>query len=463
MDIVNNLVNIMNEYLWSYILIVLLIGSGLYFSFKTRFVQFRHFKEMWKLLLSKSDKNENSISSFQAFCISTASRVGTGNIAGVAMAIAIGGPGAVFWMWIVALLGSSTSFIESTLAQIYKVEDGEGGFKGGPAYYMEKGLKKKWMGIAFSILLILSFGLITSGVQSNTISESFSSVFGISKLTLGIVISILTAISIFGGTKKIAKILEYMVPFFAIAYILITLFVIGKNITLMPSVFKTIIVSAFGVKEMATGALIGAIMQGVKRGLFSNEAGMGSAPNASATADVKHPASQGLVQSLGVFVDTIIICSSTAFLVLVSGSYTNTSLEGIQITEHALSSQIGSFGAIFISICIFLFAFSSIISNYCYAIGNIEFITTNKRIKFMYNILFIAAILLSSLAQVSLIWNLSDLFMGLMAILNIVTIIALRNDAFEALHDYESQKRNNIEKPIYTKKIGVWGKKKINA
>ena len=457
MDFINSIVDTMNHYLWSYILIVLLIGSGLYFTVKTNFVQFRHFKEMWRLLLTKNKKGSNGVSSFQAFCISTASRVGTGNIAGVAMALSIGGPGAVFWMWLIALLGSSTSFIESTLAQIYKVNAEDGSFKGGPAYYMEKGLNKRWMGLAFAILISISFGLILSGVQSNTISESFNSVFGIDKSIAGLIIAILSLIIVLGGVKRIAKMLEIIVPVFAGAYILITLFVVFKNITLLPIILRDIFLSAFGIKEMATGALVGAIMQGVKRGLFSNEAGMGSAPNASATADVEHPVSQGLVQSAGVFVDTIIICSSTAFLVLISGSYTDKTLEGIQITQAALSSQVGSFGAIFISLSIFLFAFSSIIGNYCYGEMNLAFITKNKKIMFIYNILFALMLMLGSVAKVSLVWNLADVFMGLMAILNIIAIFMLRKDAFDALKDYDNQKKHNIKTPVYKKDIGVWG------
>lgn len=458
MDLINNIVDTTNYYLWSYILIVLLIGSGLYFTFKTNFVQFRYFGEMWRLLLNKPENNKTGVSSFQAFCISTASRVGTGNIAGVAMAIAIGGPGAVFWMWLIALLGSATSFVESTLAQIYKVESEDNSFKGGPAYYMERGLNKRWMGIIFAILITMSFGLIITAVQSNTISESFSSVFGVEKVLVGAVIACLSLIIVIGGVKRIAKILEIIVPIFAGAYILISLFVVFKNITIIPSIFKDIFVSAFGLKEMATGALVGAIMQGVKRGLFSNEAGMGSAPNASATANVKHPVSQGLVQSLGVFVDTIIICTSTAFLVLVSGSYMDKSLEGIQITQSALTSQVGSLGGIFISISIFLFAFSSIVSNYCYGEMNIEFITKNRVIIKMYNFLFIGMIMLGSVAQVSLVWNLSDLFMGLMAILNVIAIVMLKDDAFNALKDYDKQKHEGIESPVYKNEIGIWNK-----
>ena len=362
MDSINNTVDTTNHYLCSYILIVLLIGSGLYFTFKTNFVQFRHFGEMCRLLLNKSKNNKTGVSSFQAFCISTASRVGTGNIAGVAMAIAIGGPGAVFWMWLIALLGSVTSFVESTLAQIYKVKSEDNSFKGGPAYYMERGLNKRWMGIIFAILITMSFGLIITAVQSNTISESFSSVFGVDKVLVGAVIACLSLIIVIGGVKRIAKILEIIVPIFTGAYILISLFVVNNTFYFQRHICERFWIKRNGYRSFSWSYK----MQGVKRGLFSNEAGMGSAPNASATANVKHPVSQGLVQSLGVFADTIIICTSTAFLVLVSGNYMDKSLEGIQITQSALTSQVGSLGGIFISISIFLFAFSSIVSNYCY-------------------------------------------------------------------------------------------------
>lgn len=323
---------------------------------------------------------------------------------------------------------------------------------------MEKGLNKRWMGIAFAVLISISFGLILSGVQSNTISEAFNSAFGIDKSITGLIIVILSLIIVLGGVKRMAKILEVLVPVFAIAYIVITLFVVTKNIALLPDVFKDIFLSAFGAKEMATGVLVGAIIQGVKRGLFSNEAGMGSAPNASATADVEHPASQGLVQTLGVFVDTIIICSSTAFLVLISGSYTDKTLEGIQITQAALSSQVGSFGAIFISVSIFLFAFSSIIGNYCYGEMNIAFITKSKKVMMIYNTLFGIMLIISAVAKVSLVWNLADVFMGLMAILNIIAIVMLRKDAFDALDDYDNQRKNGINTPVYKRNIGVWNK-----
>lgn len=296
MELLTTIVDKLNTFMWSYVLIALLIGAGLYFTFKTKFVQFRYLKEMFRLLKPSDKKEKDGVSSFQAFCISTASRVGTGNIAGVAMAVAAGGPGAVFWMWLIALLGSASAFIESTLAQIYKVKDGDS-FRGGPAYYMEKGLKKKWMGILFSILIIICFGFAFNSVQSNTIAAAFQSSFGMNKAVVGIVLTILTAIIIFGGVNRVAKISSVIVPIMASAYILIAMFVIAKNITAIPSLFALIFKNAFGIEQIVGGGIGAALMQGIKRGLFSNEAGMGSAPNAAATASVSHPAKQGLIQT----------------------------------------------------------------------------------------------------------------------------------------------------------------------
>ena len=447
---IHEMINVVNNFMWSYLLIVLLIGAGLYFSFKTKFVQFRMLKEMFYLLgngLGKKEK-KGGVSSFQAFCISTASRVGTGNIAGVAMAIAIGGPGAVFWMWIIALIGGASSFIESTLAQIYKVKNEDGSYRGGPAYYMEKGLNKKWMGVIFSILISITFGLIFNAVQSNTVTMAFETAFGVDKGIMGIVLSVLTAIIIFGGVKKVAKISEIIVPIFATLYIVVATLIVLLNIKYMPEIFKLIIESAFGLKEFAVGAISATIMQGVKRGLFSNEAGMGSAPNASATADVTHPAKQGLLQTLGVFTDTLVICTCTAFIVLVSGSYMNTDLTGIQLTQNALSSQIGNLGDVFIAICIFLFAFTSIIGNYSYGESNIEFLHSNKLTVNIYRVLVVAMVMFGALTQVAIVWDLADLFMALMAILNIIAIVLLRKIAIETLKDYENQKKEGKD-PIF--------------
>lgn len=435
-----------NNILWSYVLIVVLVGAGLYFGFKTRFVQIRYFKTMFKLLgegagKAITEKDKNNISSFQAFCISTASRVGTGNMAGVAIAIAAGGPGAVFWMWVIAIIGGSSSFVESTLAQIYKVKDKNGGYRGGPAYYMEQGLNKRWLGIIFSILITVSFGLVFNSVQANTISLAFEEAFGINRLVIGIVLIALTAVIIFGGVKRIAQTAEAIVPIMAVAYVIMALFVIIKNISLVPYIFSLIVTSAFGVRPFV-GATIGTtIMMGVKRGLFSNEAGMGSAPNAAATAEVTHPVKQGFIQTLGVYTDTVLICSCTAFIILLSGVYTQSNLTGIQLTQKALSSQVGNWGNIFIAVSILLFAYSSIIGNYYYGETNIEFIKANKGWLFAYRIAVLGMVIFGSLAKIQIVWDMADLFMAFMALINLSVIVMLGGVAFDALRDYELQRR----------------------
>ena len=445
----NDYILMFNDFLWTYILIAVLIALGIYFTVKTNFVQFKNIKEMFKLLSEGSSSSEKgSISSFQAFCIGTASRVGTGNLAGVATAIAIGGPGAIFWMWLISLIGSASAFIESTLAQIYKEKDGDS-FKGGPAYYMEKGLKKRWLGILFSVLIIISFGFAFNSVQSNTIANAFSSAFNIDVKITGVILTTFTLVIIFGGVHRIAKITGFIVPVMAVAYLLLAAFIVCKNITELPSVISIIFTNAFGFEQFLGGTLGAALLQGIKRGLFSNEAGMGSAPNAAATADVTHPVKQGLIQTLGVFTDTLLICSCTAFIILLSGQYADSSLTGIELTQKALVSQIGPFGAYFIAICILLFAFSSIVGNFYYGQTNIEFIHTNKVLLNIYRILVIGMVLFGSIAKVDLVWNLADLFMGLMAILNIITILFLGKYSFLALKDYTAQKKAGIKEPVF--------------
>ncbi|CAM2077505.1 alanine:cation symporter family protein [Clostridium saudiense] len=459
MEFLNKLILLVNDFIWTYILIAMLIVIGFYFTFRTKFVQFTNIKEMFKLLgegTSSKDKSKNEVSSFQAFCIGTASRVGTGNLAGVASAIAIGGPGAVFWMWLIALIGSASAFIESTLAQIYKVKDGDS-FRGGPAYYMEKGLKKKWMGITFSVLIIMCFGFAFNSVQSNTIAAAFNSTFNANKLIIGIILTVLTLLIIFGGVNRIAKISSVLVPIMAVAYIVIALFIIVINFNKIPSLFITIFENAFGIKQVVGGGIGAALLQGIKRGLFSNEAGMGSAPNAAATATVSHPAKQGLIQTLGVFTDTLIICTSTAFIILLSGAPLDGSVKGIELTQMALVSQVGPWGGTFISICILLFAFSSIIGNYYYGETNIQFITENKVVLYGYRILVAAMVLFGSIASMDLVWNIADVFMGLMAILNLIAIVLLGKIAIKALQDYTAQKKAGKNPVFYASSIPELG------
>ncbi|CAG7839219.1 sodium:alanine symporter [Clostridium novyi B str. ATCC 27606] len=455
LELLQKFISSFNTLLWSYVLITLLIVMGLYFTIKSKFVQVRYFKDMFKLLgegasksISSNKEEHHGVSSFQAFCISTASRVGTGNLAGVAIAISLGGPGAVFWMWIIALIGAGSSFVESTLAQVYKTKD-KHGFRGGPAYYMEKGLNKRGLGIIFSILITVSFGLIFNAVQANTISLAFEEAFGVKRIVFGMILVIVTGAIIFGGIKRIAKVVEVIVPVMAIAYILVALFVVTKNITHVPEMIKVIFENAFGIKQITGGSLGAAILMGIKRGLFSNEAGMGSAPNAAATAGVTHPAKQGLIQTLGVFTDTILICSCTAFIVLISGAYTDKKLEGIKLTQNALSSQIGHWGNTFIAICILLFAFSSIVGNYYYGESNIEFLNGGKGWLIIYRISVLSMVLFGSIAKIKIVWDLADLFMGTMAIINLIAIWKLSPLAFKVLKDYTIQKKEGKD-PVFT-------------
>ncbi|WP_297598811.1 sodium:alanine symporter family protein [uncultured Cetobacterium sp.] len=462
MEILNGTVDFLNNILWSYVLIIMLLFVGTYFTLKTKFVQIRYIKQMIKIL-GDSVGQKGGVSSFKAFCISTASRVGTGNLAGVAIAIASGGPGSIFWMWLIALIGGASSFVESTLAQVYKIKDGKD-FRGGPAYYMEKALNKRWMGVAFSILISITFGLIFNSVQSNTISLAFQEAFQLDRTIVGVILAVATGTIIFGGVHRIANFSAAVVPVMATLYIIISLFVVFKNISMVPEIFRDIIENAFGIRQAVGGGMGAAIMTGVKRGLFSNEAGMGSAPNAAAAADTTHPVKQGFVQTLGVFTDTIIICTCTAFMVLISGAHQTEGLTGIQLTQNALSSQVGHWGNIFIAICILLFAFSSIIGNYYYGETNIEFLTPNKMWLNLYRVGVIVMVMFGSIGELALVWNMADLFMGLMSVLNLIAIFLLGNVAFDALKDYAKQKsegldptfnKNDIELP-YQERVECW-------
>lgn len=442
-----------NDILWSYILIVMLLGCALWFTIKTKFVQFRMIGEMIKVLsesTSKQEGREHHISSFQAFMVSLASRIGTGNLAGVATAITIGGPGAVFWMWIVALLGSSSAFIESTLAQLYKVH-GKDSFIGGPAYYMKKGLKQPWMGVLFAILIIFTFSFAFNSVQSNTICAAFEKAFQVDHTLMGIILTVLSLTIFFGGIQRIAKVSSIIVPIMALGYIVLVVIIIGMNIQLLPQVLETIIGHAFGWKQAMGGGIGIAVMQGIKRGLFSNEAGMGSAPNVAATADVTHPVKQGLIQALGVFTDTLIICTCTAFIILFSGVPLTGETNGVQLTQMALSSEIGNFGSIYVAIAILFFAYSSIIGNYYYGEANVRYITNNKTVMIVFRILSGGMVMFGALASLDLAWSLADICMGLMTICNLIAITLLGKYAFRLLEDYLQQKRKGIKHPIFTK------------
>lgn len=444
MSVVENLVSSINNFMYSYLLIYMLVGIGLFFTIRTQFVQFRMIPEMFRVITEKAPVGKDGkkgISSFQAFTISAASRIGTGNVAGVATAIALGGPGAIFWMWCIALIGGASSFIESTLAQVYKVPEKDGLFRGGPAYYIEKGLKKRWMGIIFAIAITLCFGFVFNAVQANTISIAFNESFGVSRTLMGVILAALTAVIIFGGLRRIVSITTYLVPIMAIGYILLALIVVVLNITEVPSVIALIIKSAFGAEEMFAGMIGAAIMNGIKRGLFSNEAGMGSVPNAAATADVSHPVKQGLIQTLGVFIDTLIICTATAMIVLLSDAYLNADAASINLTQASLSDHIGSWAGAILAITIFFFAFSSVIGNYYYGESNIEFIKHSPIILNIFRILVVGFVFFGSVAKVQLVWDLADVFMGIMAFINLIAILLLWKIAKKVLDNYLVQRK----------------------
>ena len=435
---------------WYGLLMFVLIGAGLYFTVATRFIQFRHFGHMWKLLrVSNQGRKDGGISSFEALMTSLAARVGTGNLAGVAIAIYLGGPGAVFWMWMTAIVGMSTSFIESTLAQAYKVPHNDNVYRGGPAYYIEKGLGKRWLAIFFSLCLLVAFGLAFNGVQSNTIAQATNEAFGIPTWMTGAVLVALVAPVVFGGLRSVARIAGKIVPVMAILYILLALFIIVTNFSQFPAAIALIVKSAFGF-EQAAGGVIGygiaqAMINGIKRGLFSNEAGMGSAPNAAATAKSHpdHPAVQGFMQMLGVFMDTLIICTATASIIILSGVVDpNVEQEGIQLTQLALSQYVGDLGVVFVAIAIFFFSFTSIIANYSYGESNLEFISGAKNAKVMimiFRFMVLGMVFIGAIASLPAIWNFADLSMGLMALVNLVAILLLSPVALRILRDYERQ------------------------
>ena len=440
------IINIINDWLWTYLMVGLLLGAALYFTFYTRGVQFRMIPQMFKLLFESGKKHENpedsidkkhTISSFQAFAVSLASRVGTGNIAGVAIAISLGGPGAVFWMWVVALIGSANAFIESTLAQLFKVR-AVNSFRGGPAYYIMKGLHQRWWAVTFSILITLTFGLAFNTVQSNTIVTAFENIFGLPPLWVGIVTTLVALIVICGGIQRISKVSEIVVPIMAGFYILLAVYIIFANITHFPAVMGLIIRNAFGVEQVMGGGVGMAMIMGVKRGLFSNEAGEGSTPNAAATADVSHPAKQGLIQTLGVYTDTMFVCTSTAFIILCTGVFNN-GQTGIALTESALREATGDFATWFLAIAIYLFAFTSIIANYYYGETNLNFIHENKYIIYSFRLLVGGTLMVGALSTLEFVWAISDITMGLMTLCNIMAILFLGKYAVICLKDFRRQ------------------------
>ncbi|GHC34343.1 alanine/glycine:cation symporter family protein [Aidingimonas halophila] len=453
--------NPVSDFIWSYILVYLLLGAGLVFTIMTRGMQFRLFGHMARVTVTARGAGEG-ISGFQAFATSMAARVGTGNLAGVALALWIGGPGAIFWMWITALVGFATAFIESTLAQVYKHRNEDGVFRGGPAYYIERCLGWRWLGALFAVFLIIAYGLAFNVAQSNTIAQGMNGAFDIPKWATGLVIAFLAGLVIYGGLKSVARTAEKIVPVMAIAYLLVSLWILVTNITAVPEMLSLIVMSAFGFGPAMGGAagyaIKAAMENGIKRGLFSNEAGMGSTPNAAAQATVKHPAAQGLVQSFGVFVDTLVICSCTAVVILLSGVYERLlstaqgeSIEGIQLTQDAMVDHLGGFGEIFIALAILFFAFTSILANFSFSAVNIEYLFRRHARQAVsgLKVSILAMVLIGSVAELEFVWNFADLAMGLMATTNLFAILIMAPIAITVLKDYERQRRKGVYEPVF--------------
>jgi AGCS family alanine or glycine:cation symporter len=462
--LLKNVVDFLNGIIWSMPLIFMCLGVGLWFSLKSRFLQVRHIKHMIKIMLNNESSDEG-VSSFQALAISISGRVGTGNIAGVATAIALGGPGAMFWMWTIAFLGASSSYVESVLAQIYKTkQDGE--YRGGPAYYIEKGLGIKWYAVVFAVATLIAMGLLLPSVQSNSIAAGLTEAFNIPAWMTGAGLAVALAAIIFGGVKRIAKFAEVVVPVMAIVYVVIALYVLIVNASMIPSMFGLIFRSAFGA-EQAFAGIIGAMIKiGVKRGIYSNEAGQGTCPHAAAAAEVDHPASQGLVQAFGVYIDTLFICTATGLMILITGTYNTQDgaggfivegLPGVPIgpgyTQAAVESAIPGFGSAFVAFALLFFAFTTILAYYYIAETNVAYLKaklgTGPWVMYALKGLMIFSTYFGAVKTASLAWGIADIGVGMMAWLNIIAIVLLQKPAFEALRDYEAQLKAGVEVPVY--------------
>ena len=448
------------QWLWTYVVLAMLVGCSLYFTWRLRFVQFRRFGEMCRQLFQSTESAKNAesidenggkrqrkqVNSFQAFAISLASRVGTGNLAGVASAIAVGGPGAIFWMWVMALMASATAFMEATLAQLYK-RKGEDSYYGGPAYYMQHGLHKRWMGVLFGIGIIVTFGMGNQIIQSRTICDAVSVAFGWDGAAIAFVLMFMTLAVIFGGVQRISHFSAIVVPFMAVGYLLLSIYILLANIAEVPAMLMLIVRSAFGLEPMAGGVIGVIVMQGVKRGLFSNEAGEGSAPHAAATASVSHPVKQGLLQAMGVFVDTLVICTCTAFVILLSGLY-DSGEDGSILTGSAMQHHLGAFGRWYLTTIVFLFAFSTIIANYFYGESNIRFITRRRWVIQVFRIISGLVVFAGGLVTLQQAWSLIDLLMAFLVILNLIAVLFLARYVYRLMDDYFTQRREG-RNPVF--------------
>ncbi len=451
----DTIIGFLNTIFWGYVLIYGLLAVGIFFTLRLGFVQIVHFTEMFRVIVGSNQTDKAGISPFQALTVSLASRVGTGNIAGVAVALYLGGPGAIFWMWMVALVGMATAYSESTLAQLYKVTDDDGQYRGGPAFYIAKGLGVPWAGAVFSVCLILSFGLVFNAVQANSIADAMEGAFGAPKLVVGLVVAALTGVIIFGGLKQIARVAEVVVPFMAGAYLLLAIYVLVTHLTAVPGVIASIIGSAFGFQEAAggvAGGIAAAMLNGVKRGLFSNEAGMGSAPNiaACATPNPHHPSSQGFVQALGVFIDTILVCTATAVMILLSGALEpGSGLTGTQLTQAALTVHFGEVGKYFVAVAIFFFAFTSIIGNYSYAENAVTYLGHGHTTGFVVlRVLVLLMVVWGAYQTVATVFDAADASMGLMATINLIAIVAMSSTVVKLTRDYFAQRKAGKE-PVF--------------
>ncbi len=466
-EFISKMIEQISNFMYSYLLIILLLAVGLYFTFRTKFVQVRMLGESIRLVTEKKG-NKSSVSAFEALMVSTASRVGTGNIVGVANAIAIGGYGAVFWMWVTAIIGAASAFVESTLAQVYKKRDDKGGSYGGPAYYIEAALNKRWLGVVFAIALIATYAIGFNMLCSYNFATSLSqySFYGdpetsIVPLICGGVLAIFVAICTLGGGKRIIKVTSVMVPIMGTAYIVMALIAMVLNANMLPAVFKNIFVSAFDFKAIFGGFAGSAIMQGIKRGLYSNEAGVGSAPNASASADVSHPAKQGLVQMLSVFIDTLLVCTATAMMCLSSGIVPSEALTGAPFVQTALSTKFGAFGAYFITFSLLLFAFTTLIGNLFYCEGCMNYIakrTLGKKPMRVFYIIACVMVFVGALLDFGMVWNLADVLMGIMTLINLPILVILSKPAMAVLKDYTNQRKEGKDPVFKASTIGLDGK-----
>lgn len=452
------IVGFLNTILWNYILVYGLIAVGLFFTIRLGFVQFRHFGEMFRVIAGSRRTDAAGISPFQALTVSLASRVGVGNLAGVAVALYLGGAGAIFWMWLVALVGMATAYAESTLGQMYKTTNENGEYRGGPAFYIGRGLKSHWAAVIFSIALMISFGLVFNAVQANAIAGAMENAFAIPTWLSGVLLAAVAGVVIFGGIRSVARVAGYVVPFMALAYVLVALIVLAMNITEVPGMLASIVLSAFGFQEAAggvAGGLAAAMLNGVKRGLFSNEAGMGSVPNIAACATPRphHPSSQGFVQALGVFVDTIIICTATALVILLSGVYEpGTGATGIELTQNALEDHIGVIGPYFIALAILFFAFTSIIGNYSYAENALTYMgLAGKTGITVLRSALLLMVVWGSLQTVDTVFNTADASMGLMATINLIAIVLLSGTVVKLTRDYFKQRSEGTEPRFHIK------------